>query len=147
MVDDEFHDFARRMRSDRAYKDTIAKVASLSLTGTASLVGGNASKTLAAIDTGLKGANAAVDLSVFRDYAPELLVNSMEARRAEVANEIFDGMAKGADQYPLHAGIRDVVSYFNQGSVTAALSALVADTADKAKKAKTKAETAKKLIQ
>jgi hypothetical protein len=82
IVDDEFSEFERQLRSDRAYKDVVVKILSLALTGVASLSGESAANTLAAIDTGLKGANEAVDRSAFRDHAPELLINRMRANRA-----------------------------------------------------------------
>jgi hypothetical protein len=77
IVDDEYARFEITLRSDRTLKDILVTIVSLGLTGTATLASEGTAHTLAAIDTGMKGANAAVDSNAFRDKAPELIINTM----------------------------------------------------------------------
>lgn len=134
-VDEDFSKFERALRSDRAYKDIAVKWTSIGLTAGASLASQGAANILAAIDTGLKGANEAVDKNAFRDNTPEVLINKMRAKRAEMASQIYESMNKKVGAYPLEAAIRDVSRYYSEGFVTSALAALAASTAIEAKDA------------
>jgi len=129
IIDDDFSKFERDLRSDRAYKDVLVAWTSISLTGVASLATTGVANILAAVDTGLKGANEAVDRNAFREKGPELLINTMRAQRARVAKNIYERMRETDAQYPLEAGLRDVVHYYHAGFVTAALAALAEETA------------------
>ena len=143
LVDDDYGKFEGDLRGDRAYKDTIVKIVSLVLTGGASLAQKTAANTLSALDTGLKGANEAIDANAFRSYTPELLINRMRTNRAEVAAKIYKSMDQPVDKYPLEAAIRDIVNYYKQGSVTSALASLAATTSKEADTAMESADKAK----
>lgn len=139
VVDADYQRFELHLRSDRAYKDFGVKVASLSLTTAASFASEGAAHILAAIDTGLKGASDAVDVSAFNSLAPEIIINQMRADRLDIAAEIKCKMKEGADVYSLQEGIRDIGRYFSAGSVTSALTSLAGSTAAAAAAAKDKA--------
>jgi len=124
VVDADYNNFEMSLRSDRAYKDTIAQIASLALSGVGVTAGASAARTLAAVDTGLKGANSTIDAEVFRDKASEFLINTMRANRSDVLTKIYQGMHKEDNVYPLEAGINDIVKYYHEGTVTSALVSL-----------------------
>jgi len=129
VIDDNYGEFERNLREGKGYKDAFVSITSLILTGAASISTGQAPKILAAVDTGLKGSNAAVDKNLLGDHVPELLINKMRANRATVASSIYENMSKADDIYPLQAAVRDLMRYFQEGSVTSALTSLVSDTA------------------
>lgn len=129
LIDDEFEQFARRLHSDHAYKNVFVKVASIALTGAAPFSSSSAAKALAGIDTGLKGANEAVDVEAWGNQAPEILINTMRAERSEVAKEISIMKNESVSTYTLQAAIRDLIRYRNAGYVTSALTALARQTA------------------
>lgn len=146
IVDEDFAEYQKAVRSDRAYKDTLVTITSLALTGTAAAVGGGAAATLAAIDTGIKGANAAIDKNAFNDTAPNILLNQMQTDRDNIAAIIYAGMSKSTAVYTLEEGLRDVGNYYRAGSVTAAVIALANKTAADSATAKDLAADAKALL-
>jgi hypothetical protein len=142
-IDEEYHKFERALRSDRAYKDVVTQFGSIGLSAAATVTGTSSVKSiLSVIDTGLKGANATIDKTVFWEKASETLISQMRASRAKVANQIFQGLDKSPSAYPLEALLRDIGSYYDAGNVTSALVDLANQTNDQAKEAeKTVRET------
>jgi len=133
IVDADFSRFSVALRGDRTFKDLTFKVVSLGLTGVASVASSGAAHTLAAIDTGFKGASEAIDATAFRNHTTEILINKMEADRATIRAEIYEGMKGEADKYSLQSGIYDIERYYLKGSVTSALATLSASTAAESK--------------
>jgi methyl-accepting chemotaxis protein len=142
LVDESYGHFVREFCKERDAKDILFKVTSLALTGTASLALEPTSQILAAIDTGLKGANEAIDRYAFRDNVTEVLINTMNADRSAVAAQIYRSMSDNVDKYPLEATIRDVVRYYNAGTITSALVSLREKTAQGAQNAAQEAQKA-----
>lgn len=143
VVDAEYAEFEVKLRTDRAAKDIAVRWLSLGLTGTAAFSGGSASQILAGIDTGVKGGNEAWDSNMLGGKANDILDNTMRAERAKVEESVYTSMKKSCAEYPLEAGIRDIVNYYRQGHVTSALNALTKNTAAEAKAAEAKAATKK----
>ena len=143
IVDEDYSEYEKAVRTDRVYKDSLVAITSLALSGTATAMGGGAAATLAAIDTGIKGANAVVDKNAFSDQAPNILLNQMRTVRDNQATTIYKSMDSSVGDYSLDAGIRDISHYYRAGSVTAAVVALAAKTATESEKAKTDANDAK----
>jgi hypothetical protein len=59
----------------------------------------------------------------------------MEASRTEVATEIVKSMDKYFVDYPLEAGLRDIIYYYDAGSLNAGVAALSKAAGDNKKKA------------
>jgi transposase len=64
-----------------------------------------------------------------------------------LSSQIYQSMSKSESEYPLEAGIRDVIRYYNEGFVTSALASLAATTALEAKDAAAVADAEKLLIE
>lgn len=139
LIDSEFSQFERHLRSDRALKDTFATWTSIALTAGAAITGGDTGKILSAIDTGFKGANEAVDKNIFKDYATEALLNQMNTKRSELAAQIYQSMTNTIEVYPMEAAIRDLERYHNEGYVTPAIVALFQTTGIESRSAATNA--------
>lgn len=131
-IDDNYFVFESNLRETAGMKDTVVDWLSLTLTGAASISTGGAPRILAAIDTGLKGANASVDKNMLGAMVPTLLINRMRADRSDIEKKLYTSMKLTDSEYPLEAALRDIVNYWAQGSVTAAMSSLAAATAKQA---------------
>jgi hypothetical protein len=142
VIDDDYAVYEIEVRLNRSTKDTIVAIVSIGLTGAASLASKGAANTLAASDTGLKGANAAVDTNFMKDKTTEILLNAMRGNRAIELKKIYDSMSNEIKDYPLEAALRDLVAYYNEGSLTSALNALAAQTASNAKEKQKDAQDA-----
>jgi hypothetical protein len=143
IIDDEFGRFERALSGTTRTKNFAVSSASMSLTGVATFATGSAAKILAAVDTGLKGINGAVDKDLLAGKASEALIYQMRANRSKVQSAIYGQMAKTDAEYPLEAGIHDLVEYFNEGSVTVALASLTQTVATQASTAASAAAAAK----
>ena len=146
IVDEDYFQYEKSVRSDRAYKDIIVGITSIALTATATGMGGGAAKTLSGIDTGIKGSNALVDKVAFGDEAPNILLNQMRTVRDGVAEKIYKAMEASVSDYPLDEAIRDVARYYQAGSVTSALVSLAATTAVTSQEKSKAAADAKEVL-
>jgi hypothetical protein len=146
LIDEEYSTYEINLRSDRAYKDSLTQIASIALSSAATVTGTSNLKTiLSAIDTGLKGANAAIDTEVYRDKASEALISQMRASRAKSASVIYNGLKKPIVKYPLEALRRDLGNYYRAGNLTSALVDLASQSTQAATSAEDKALKARNL--
>jgi len=146
MIDEEYAKFEQNLRSDRDYKSVIVQFTSIGLSSAGALTGTSDVKSiLAAIDTGIKGADATVDKTVFREKASEALINQMRASRSKAANVILLGLKKDMKDYPLEALISDLQVYYNCGNVTSALADLANQTTTEADNAANTLKTTRGL--
>ncbi|MEP6663559.1 MAG: hypothetical protein ABJC04_07830 [Verrucomicrobiota bacterium] len=124
----------RNLRGGKTGFDLLADFAELGLTGAAAVTGGAETKAiLAAIATGVKGADLAINKRVFQDQALEAIQAQMRAAQLLRKAEIIKGMKRSTTSYPLELGLADIVQYFYDGSLTRAFQNLVATAKEKEK--------------
>jgi hypothetical protein len=143
LIDDEYGKFERQLSADTRGKNFGVSSGSIALTGVASFSAGATAKVLAAIDTALKGVSGAVDKDLLAGRASEALIYQMRANRSKVQGEIYVRMNGDDLAYPLEAAIRDLINYFNEGSVSVALSSLTQSAATQAASAASSAGVAR----
>ena len=146
VIDKDFDRFKKDLRKDYAYKETIVKLISLGLSGAGSLAAKDTANILAAIDTGLKGANDAVNLQAWANDAPEILINEMIALRDPIKAQIYTNLTKDVSVYPLSQAKKDLGDLYLAASVTEALRHLNTSTGSNAATASGKAEDAKAFM-
>ncbi len=126
LIDYNYHEFETGLRQDAAIKNLAADIASLGLTAAATAAGGNEVKTiLSAIATGVVGANTALDKDAFQNNTVQALELEMRSLRSGMEAKLNTGMKQSVTDYPLQAGLRDVVEYYYSGSLTDALMGLM----------------------
>lgn len=142
LIDQNYRNYEVVLRTDKNVKDLGATLASMGLTAAATVAGTEETKTiLAAIATGVIGANAAVDKTIFKDFGIESLQFEMQRLRSERAKIIFTAKKQPVDEYSLNQAIGDLLEYYNAGFVTRALTSMVVQTGNKANEAATNAIT------
>jgi hypothetical protein len=125
-IDYNYHNYEIALRGDKTVKDTAADVVTLGLTAAATAAGGVEIKTiLSAIATGVVGVNTSLDKNVFQNNTVQALQLEMRSLRAEREKILITGMGSTDKVYPLESGIRDVIAYYYDGTVTDALMGLV----------------------
>ncbi len=128
IVEAESGNYERTLRYHKTGFDLISDFAQLGLTGAAAVAGGAQTKSiLAAIATGLKGSELALNKRVFQDQAVEAIAAQMRAGQNVRKVKILESMAQSVDVYPLDLGLADIVQFYYDGSVTRAMQGLVAD--------------------
>jgi hypothetical protein len=124
LIDDNYGEFERALSATARGKNFGVSTASIALTGVASFASGGTANVLAAIDTALKGISSSVDKDLLAGKATEALVYQMRANRSKRQQSIYESMKESVIDYPLEFGLRDLINYFNEGSVTFALVSL-----------------------
>jgi len=118
--------FTRNTTATKEWIDVGSDFAILGLAGAGTIVGGEEVKAiLAAITTGVQGAQMTVNKRVFREQAIEALQLQMRAAMMRRKAEILDRMKQGVDVYSLDLGLNDIVEYYYDGTFTRAFQNLV----------------------
>lgn len=144
VVDENFHQYERKLRHDRDNKDVITKTLSIITTTVGAFTPTGTTQILSGVDTAFKGFSETIDTTMFHSLSTEALINQMRKNRAVILQGIYGRMQICLDkEYPLQAAIGDLIRYYNEGSVTSALVSLAGDTASSANVAIDKANRAK----
>jgi len=110
-----------RIAAEKRTKDMTTDLAVLSMNLAGAAVGGAATKTLlAAISAGVTGTNSALDKNFFYDMALPSLIAQMNADRTEAYQKILSGMQRettGSNAYLWTQAVRDLVDYYNAGTL------------------------------
>lgn len=136
LVDDHYYRYTVNLRDVVIGKNMVGELLGISTSFAAAMAGGEQVKSvLSAISTGVQTLNTAIDKEVFLDNSVQAIRFQMDANRAAIAANMADKMAApgGIADYPLEAGLRDIVAYYDAGTVTCALASLAAQSADKKK--------------
>lgn len=131
MVDDYYYKNTVNLRDTVIGKNLLTELAGIGTSFAAALTGGEQMKTvLSAISTGIQTFNTAVDKEVFLNTSVQAIRFQMDASRADIATQILKKMKAGTADYPLESGLRDIIAYYDAGTVTAGLTALAAKAAE-----------------
>jgi outer membrane lipoprotein SlyB len=144
LIDQNYREYEVALRTDKNIKDLAFALAAMGLTAASTVAGGESTKTiLSAIATGVLGANATIDKTLFKDLTMEALQLEMQRLRADRETVIVNAKKLSADDYNLNQAIRDLVEYYHAGFVTRALTSMVVETGNAAKDAKETADAAR----
>jgi hypothetical protein len=122
VVDAQYREFRQRFYGEARWGGFAATVASLGLTGAASLSGVSeaTARVLSAIATGVTGTQAAFDREILADRAATAVETSMDSARSIVAVRIRSGLDQSADKYPLAEALSDLEDYYSAGTLLGA---------------------------
>jgi hypothetical protein len=144
IVDRNYHEYEIALRESRNTLDLTATLAAMGTSAAGAVVGGEETKTiLAAISTGILGADAALNKTVYKELATEAILSEMRKLRAEREANIVIGKTNSAAVYTLNQALNDITDYYNAGWVTSALVSLAANAAQGADTAKTNTQALK----
>jgi hypothetical protein len=128
IIDVQYSSFINNLGSERRAKDTATDILELSMNLAGTAVGAATTKTvLAAISAGVTGTNSILDKNYFYDLALPSLIAQMNADRTEVYRTIVSGMQRdttGNNAYLWAQAVRDLVEYYNAGTLQHAASSI-----------------------
>lgn len=128
MVDDFYYRYEAQLQGGKSLSNILTDSAIIGLSGAASLAGGEELKSILSVAAaGLAGSRLSIDKNLFADKALPIVLAKARAMRKERQREILYRMSQSVDLYPLEAGIKDVIEYFNNGTLVSALQALSGD--------------------
>ncbi|HEX6047597.1 MAG TPA: hypothetical protein VFZ22_24115 [Pyrinomonadaceae bacterium] len=146
LIDDNYNQFENDLFNSRATGNVAGDMLELGLSAATGITNGERVKTILGIAlTAIKGTRKSIDSNYFRERTTEVIAMRMRASRAQVLQVIHRGIALPVGQYPLGAGLDDLINYLYAGSINAALIDLAQDTGATAKVAR--AEAARLKIQ
>ncbi len=130
IFDDYYYKNTVNIRDGVVGKNLLVSFSGIATSFAAALAGGEQIKTvLSAISGGLQTINGTFDKEALLNTSVQALRFQMDASRAVVAAGIIEAMDKNLADYPLEAGLRDLIRYYDAGTVTSALTALAQTTA------------------
>lgn len=126
MVDDHYFRYTVQLRAGIAGKGVLTDSLGIATSLAATAAGGEQLKTiLSAISTAAQGINKSIDANLLVGSTVEAIRLQMDATRAAVAAEMIEKMkGQGDADYPLEAGLRDIVRYYDAGTVTSGVAGL-----------------------
>ncbi len=137
-VDGVYNSFIDDLNTGRATTNFIADVIDLGVGATVGIAKGErALQILGVALTAFRGGRKSVDLNFYREQTVPILVNKMDDNRAKIYSEIIqkrdNNKNKPVTDYPMEEVIKDIVRYFNAGTLIRAFQELSKDTAVTAK--------------
>lgn len=143
LIDDNYNQFENDLFLKRAKGDIAGDMLELGLAAATGITNGERVKTILGIAlTAVKGGRESINMNLFRERTTEVIAMKMRASRAKVLQIIHQGIRMPVGEYPLGAGLDDLINYLHAGSVNAAFLELAQDTGADAKTAR---ETAAQL--
>jgi hypothetical protein len=137
VIDTTYNRFEVEFYAGDAKGDIASDFLQLGLGGAGSIAGGERVKSILATSASLAaGGKASIDSHWLDKQTRYAIVAQMQALRSTALVPIQTGMGETLQAYSLEQGIRDCQSYFDAGSVVAALQAIASTAGAQATAAK-----------
>jgi hypothetical protein len=122
-IDSAYHNYSRTMFAGNAYIGVASDLSVIGLNAAGTVVGASDVKAiLAAASGGVTGASASMSKQLFNQQSILSVVAAMDASRAQKDSDMVQRQTKDdIDDYPLEAGIRDLMDYFSRGTLLSGL--------------------------
>lgn len=134
VVDDNYVDYINNLDRRRSKTEFLLDVIELG-TGAATGIskGERPNQILGIALTAFRGGRRSSELAFYKQQTTPILIAKMDDNRAQVLASILNNKTKSTDEYSLRTAIRDIVNYYNAGTLIRAFTELGKDTAAKAK--------------
>ena len=140
LIDENYNHFENDLFVGRATADFAGDFLEIGIATATGITNGERVKTILGIAlTAVKGTRESINTRYFRERTTELIAMKMRASRARVLQTIHKGIALEVGEYPLGAGLDDLINYLNAGSLNSAFLELTQDTGADAKVAREEA--------
>lgn len=134
-IDKAYITFKNSFFGERATGQTTMDIAQIGLTSAGTLAGAGAVNILSAIATGLAGSRLSFDKNFFKEKSTDLLVSRMDGLRAEQWIRIKLKLSRNDDTYSFYELERDLLDYYDRGSLAAAFQNIIDESGAANKKA------------
>lgn len=138
LIDQNYASFEGRFYGSQAALNVGGDFVNLGLTGVSSVTGSAHLKSvLSALATGTTGLKTSIDKNFFDQQTRAAIVQKMRAARASQLAIIQDEhhMKAGLTDYSLEAGLSDINSYFDAGTIVGALQNIAQNAGEEQKTA------------
>jgi len=124
-IDVVYGQYYNRLFSRKNFLGVGGDAVTLGLSSAASIAGNPATKTLlSALGTGVSGLSLSIDKNYFAQQTFQVIGIAMQTRRDKVRNYVVTKLESNTTDYPLAAAKRDLIAYFNAGTLPGGLQEL-----------------------
>ena len=142
LTDLYYQDYRESLYAMTSGTDFIGSAVITGMNAVSTISGGEQFKTLiAAVTTGFSGVKTEFSRSILMDKTLQAVFKQMDASRAQMNARIQLSLKKSGSKaklgmYPVDEALRDVVAYYNAGTLVGALEAIENNAAKQEEKAK-----------
>lgn len=134
VVDDNYNDFINHLDARRSKSEFLLDVIELGVGAATGISKGERPNQILGIAiTAFRGGRRSSELSFYKQQTTPILISKMDDSRAQVLAGILNRKTRDTDEYSLNAAIRDLVAYYNAGTLIRAFTELGKDAAVSAK--------------
>lgn len=134
VIDSNYNDYISKLNTRRSTTDFIADVIELGTSAMTGIVKGERPNQILGIAlTAFRGGRRSAELNFYKEQTVPILITKMDDNRAQVYAMILTRKADEVIDYSMKEAIRDIVDYYNAGTLIRAFTQLQKDTAARAK--------------
>lgn len=130
VVDDNYTNYISNIETRRSNTDFVLDVIDLG-TGLATGItkGERPNQILGVAITAFRGGRRSAELNFYKQQTTPILITKMDDNRANVMADILEKRSQSGANYSMKAAIRDMVNYYNAGTLVRAFTELSKSTA------------------
>jgi hypothetical protein len=130
VMDDNYSDFINNIETRRSRWGFIADVIDLGAGAATGIAKGERPNQILGIAiTAFRGGRISSDINFYKQQTTPILISKMDDNRSKVQAVIITNKGKNIRDYSMQEAIRDMVTYYNAGTLVRAFTALAKDTA------------------
>jgi hypothetical protein len=135
-IDSAYMDFITDIQAGRDRSNFVADLIDLGASAAIGITNGERPLQILGIAlTAFRGGRSSANLNFYKEQTTPILISKMDGNRANVRAIILQREEQGIDRYPIGAAIRDIVDYYNAGTLVRAFTELSKDTATQTQQA------------
>jgi len=125
IIDANYAEFINALAQGRSEGNFIADLIELSTSAVIGVVDNvDALQVLGVTLTAFRGARNSFDLNFYQQQTTPILINTMDDTRNRVYTIILQKKERGIEQYSLNEAMKDIVNYYNSGTLVRAFAEL-----------------------
>lgn len=138
-VNSVYTDFVDDLNTGRATSNFVADIIDLGTGATIGITKGERPLQILGVAlTAFRGGRKSADLNFFREQTTPILINKMDDNRSTQYASILLKKDRSVDEYPMQEAVRDIVDYYNAGTLIRAFTQLSKDTGEQANQSEKK---------
>ncbi len=133
-IDANYQDFISDLETKHSWTNFVADVIELGAGAATGIVKGErAIQVIGVALTAFRATRKSFEVNLYKEQTTPILINKMDDNRAKVYAIILEKRNRELADYPWKEAVRDIVAYYNAGTLVRAFTELSKDTAAQAK--------------
>lgn len=125
VIDDNYNDYIRTIEERRSRTDFVLDVIDLGTGAATGISKGERPNQILGIGfTAFRGGRRSSELNFYKQQTTPILINKMDDNRATTLADILNNRSTPAPNYSMKTAIRDLVDYYNAGTLVRAFAEL-----------------------